>query len=228
MLRDGRLSLGLTQAQVARRAGVAQSTWSWLESGAGGGAPLSTWTLAATAANASLDAYIRQASAASQPRDAVHLRNQELVIRIAHGGGWRALPEARLGMPTGGARWADVIIHRPAEYAVIEIFDWFDDVGSHVRDFARRTEALDRLAVSRMPADDPVPRVSGCWVVRATRRNRQLLAQHSHFFRARFPGSGRAWLAALQNPESPMPHEPAILWVSSNGERLLPVRWPSR
>jgi hypothetical protein len=79
-----------------------------------------------------------------------------------------------------------------------------------------------------MVGDDELPKTSGCWIVRATRRNRDLLGAHSHFFRARFPGHGRQWLAALSNPDVPLPLEPALLWVSVSGERLFASRLPPR
>jgi hypothetical protein len=60
-------------------------------------------------------------------------------------------------------------------------------------------------------------------VVRATQRNRQLLHDHRHFFRAMFPGSGEAWLAALTSPTVPMPKEAALLWVSVKGDQLYPA-----
>jgi hypothetical protein len=75
-----------------------------------------------------------------------------------------------------------------------------------------------------MVGDESVPRIGGCWLVRATRRNRQLVGEHRHFFRARFPGSGRAWLAALSDAAVPMPAEPALLWVDVGGTRLFAAR----
>src|SRR5438105_4892487 len=82
------------------------------------------------------------------------------------------------------------------------------DVGESVRDFDRRLAALERHAIAKMRTDE-VPRASGCCVLRATRRNRQLVAEHSAFFRSRFPGKGRAWIDALTTPEAAMPTAPA-------------------
>ena len=101
--------------------------------------------------------------------------------------------------------------------------DWFDDVGWSQRDFGRRLLATERYAIARMSGDE-LPVASGCWVVRATRRNRLLVAQHANLFRARFPGSGHAWLEALTTPEAAMRREPALLWVSVDGTRLYASR----
>lgn len=229
MLRDARQGRALTQAQASERAGISRSRWSDLETGRDHRSTIATLNRAAHAVGGGLDAHVRQASAAQQPRDAVHLRNQELVIRAALGGGWQALPEEPIDREARTSRMADVLLHRrrplePAEYALIEVLDWFGDVGEPVRDWSRRLAALERYAIARMRPDDPLPRTGGCWIVRATQRNRRLIAEHRLFFAARFPGSSRAWLNCLTQPGRQVPREPGLLWVSVAGERIFPVR----
>ena len=127
------------------------------------------------------------------------------------------------------SRAADVLLQRGNEWCLQEVWDWFADVGAAFRDWDRRMDAVDRLAIARTPQspdgarDGALPRVGGCWVVRATRRNRRLVSEHAHLFRARFPGSSRHWLSALTG-RSPMPSAPAILWASVDGSRLFPSR----
>ena len=227
-LKEGRARHGWTQAQAASRAGLSRSEWSTLELGR---RPSTVRAInrAAHALGSNLSAYLDQISAAEMPRDAEQLRNAELVIRSAKPGGWRSLPEAQLDRDARTSRWVDVLLerrhaHSATEYCACEIWDWLADVGGSVRDFARRVDALDRHGVARMRGDEPVPRASGFWLLRATRRNRELVAEHRNFFHDRFPGSGRAWLAALASPAAPMPMEPALLWVSVSGERLFPAR----
>ena len=229
-LRDARRTAGLTQAAAAGRAGLKQTTWSSLEVDRDPGYTVLTWDRAAFAVGASLEAFIRGGSAADKPRDAVHLKAQELTIRSAARGGWKALPEEMIDRDARTSRAADVLLYRrlpppiPAEYALMEVIDWFADVGAPLRDWSRRLEAVDRYAVARMRPGDELPLISGSWIVRATRRNRELLTAHRGLFLSRFPGSGIAWLQALADPNRPMPHEPALLWVSVNGDRLTPVR----
>jgi hypothetical protein len=67
---------------------------------------------------------------------------------------------------------------RADEWCLVEVVDWADDVGGSVRDFDRRLGALERLAIARMRGDADIPRVSGVWLLRATTRNRQLVANH--------------------------------------------------
>lgn len=231
MLKDGRARLRLTQQQASGAAGISRGRWSDLETGRDALATLATWSRASTAVGGSLEAWIRQTSAADQPRDAVHLRNQELVIRSSRGGGWKAIPEELIDSDARSSRAADVLLSRTSridgidEFALCDVWDWFDDVGAIVRDFTRRVSAVERYAIARMRGSDAsLPRVGACWVVRATARNRRLLAEHRHFFQARFPGAASAWLKALTTAGAPMPAQPAVLWVSVMGDRLFPAR----
>ncbi len=230
MLRDGRSRLGLTQAQCATCAGFSASAWSALEAGRKP-ATVPLLNRAAFAVGGSLDAWIRQTSAATLPKDAVHLRNQELVIRLSKPGGWTSLPEEFIDRDARTSRAADVLLWRRSvvnrvqrEYVMWSVTDWIDDAGAIVRDFTRRVAAVDRYGIARMQGAEPVPRTGGCWLVRATLRNRRLITEHRNFFRARFPGSGRAWLASLTDSAAPLPKEPALIWVSVVGDRLFPAR----
>ncbi|CAN5633717.1 hypothetical protein BH23CHL7_BH23CHL7_00010 [soil metagenome] len=181
------------------------------------------------AVDSNLDAHLKLATATSQPRDAVHLRHQELVLRVAAGGGWRGLPEELIDREAKTSRAADVLLFRPRprpapdEFALAEVFDWFADVGGSLRDWQRRLDGLERHAIARM-RDDKLPSTSGMWIVRATTRNRALIRDHAMLFRARFDGSARAWLEALAQPDRAMPKAPALLWVNVSGERLYQAR----
>jgi len=229
-LREARARARLTQAAAAARAGLSQPTWSALESERDARYTLATWDRAAFAVGTTLNAYLPQSTAADRPRDAVQLKAQELVIATAQAGGWHGLPEQQIDREARTSRFADVLLkrprHQPEEVALIEIIDWFDDVGAPMREWPRRIEAVERQAIARMNGDQSVPRLSGCWIVRATRRNRQLVGEHSNLFRNRFPGSGRAWLRALtQRHGAQMPREAGLLWVAVDGTRLYPFRW---
>jgi transcriptional regulator with XRE-family HTH domain len=224
MLLDARKVGRQTQRSAAAAAGISQSMWSLLERGEDPHATLSTWNRAAMAVDTSLAAYLRESSAAHLPRDAVHLRYQELILRTAAPGGWSGLAEAQLDPDPRTSRSGDVLLQRRPEFALTEIWDWFNDVGAALRSWPRRLDALERFAIARMVGDQPLPIVSGCWVVRATRRNKRLIADHRLLFRASFPGSGHAWLAALGDRAVPMPTSSVLLWVSVSGERIYPAR----
>ena len=195
MLLDGRARQRITQDRAAELAGISRSEWSNLERGKKV-ATMPLWNRAAFAVGGKLRAYVEETSAATGPRVAVHLRNQELVLRTAAPGRWHGVGEAQIDPDAGRSRHADVLMERRQvglgdEYALCEVSDWVPDVGDGVRDFQRRLAAVDRYAVARM-RDDAVPRTCGFWLVRATLRNRRLVDEHRNFFHSRFPGSGRA------------------------------------
>ena len=209
-LKDARHRQDISQRVASSRAGLSQTAWSRLEAGAGARVSLRVLVRASWAVDADLHAYLEAATATHQPRDAVHLRHQELVARIARGGGWTAVPELHVA----GAGFADVGLRRSERLALVEIWTWLADVGDAFRSWDRK---LRRAADTGFDA-------SGCWVLRATRRNRQLVADHATIFAARFPGKGAAWLAALSTRDEPMPAAPALLWVSVRGDRLFAAR----
>jgi hypothetical protein len=111
----------------------------------------------------------------------------------------------------------------------VEIWDWFDDLGDAFRSSDRKVARIDRAVTARGGHPGTPPLVGCLWVVRATRRNRALVAQLSTTFRARFPGSNAAWVAALTDAAAPMPTSPGFLWISVDGRRLWAARFaPTR
>jgi hypothetical protein len=134
------------------------------------------------------------------------------------------MPEHPIDREVRSSRAADVLLQRGPEYALVDIWDWFDDVGAAERAWHRRLDAVERYAIARMVADDTLPSVSGIWVVRATQRNSQLINENRHFFKAAFPGSPDTWLRALSDPATPMPAEAALIWVKVKGDRFFPSR----
>jgi transcriptional regulator with XRE-family HTH domain len=220
-LREARRRTASSQARLADQAGLGQTTISKLERGDGPDVSLLAWIRACRAAGTDLRAYLERASAADQPRDAVHLRHQELVARTATDGGWRPMPEAIVDTDPTRSRAADLILRRGDEIVLVEIWDWLEDVGGAFRSLDRRLAALERQMTARGHTD---ARVTGLWILRATRRNRSLVADHGTLFRARFAGSATISLKALRSRDTAMPTERALIWVSVTGERMWPAR----
>lgn len=104
-LRDSRTRSKLSQAETAARAGIAQATWSKLERTRDAAFTLATWNRAAFAVGTTLNANLPQASAADEPRDAIHLKAQELVLKSSKPG--------RLARPPRGA-----LRHRSPDVAI--------------------------------------------------------------------------------------------------------------
>jgi transcriptional regulator with XRE-family HTH domain len=134
-LRNARTSAGLTQAQVADRAALSQPLISDLELGRGQSASIETWGMVAAAVGEQLVGYLEHTPGANLPRDIEHLRRQSALIQIASAGGWVALPELAVDHDGARSRSIDVALVRAAsrEAVVVEIWNWFDDVGAAMR-----------------------------------------------------------------------------------------------
>jgi transcriptional regulator with XRE-family HTH domain len=225
-LRDARRSVGATQADVARAAAISRSLVSKIERGLAADASLMTWARTAQAIGVDVRAYVAGATATDGPRDAVHLRAQELIARSATAGGWQAHPERAIDLDPGRSRAADLVLTRGIKVVLVEVYDWLPDVGDAFRSWDRKLASVERRAIALAPAVDGATEVCTCgiWILRATRTNRRLVAAHRTVFRARFPGSAAAWLAALERADRPMPKEPALVWITVAGDRLVPAR----
>jgi hypothetical protein len=157
--------------------------------------------------------------------DAGHLAIQELVLRLgrAHGhvGGFE-LPTR----PAEPWRSIDVVLRSDEAHRMICIECWntIGDIGAAARASARKAAELEQMAVGRW---GPEARVGLVWVVRSTRRNRDLLATYPEVFAARFPGSSRDWVVALTEGREP-PSAPGIVWCDINATRLFEWRQTGR
>ena len=224
-LREARLAVGMTQAQVALAAGVSQGWISELERGQGATGSIESWASIAAAVDDELAAFLQHAAAADRPRDHEHLRRQHLVVERAQAGGWLALPEAPIDLDRLRSRSVDVLLTRAVrrEAVVVEIWNFIADGGAAMRGLDAKVAALERhLNVGRAAAESW--RVGGLWVVRGTRRNRDTVAEFRAVFAAKFPGSGHAWLSAMDACEHPMPEGHGFIWTDVKGSVLTAAR----
>jgi transcriptional regulator with XRE-family HTH domain len=214
-LRESRLALRMTQAEASDRAGISQASLSRIERGVAGAASLETLASCAAAVGTQLAAFIEARPGADLPRDIEHLRRQELVIELSRGGEWAPQPELAIDPRAVRSRSIDVHLVRfgGAERAIIEIVDLMADGGAEFRNLT------DKVAAVRRIAGDGA-RVRGLLVLRATARNRAILAEFPGLFAARFPGSSSQWLRALSDPTVPMPDGDGLVWSTVRGDRL--------
>ena len=218
-MRDRRLAQGRTQSGVAKDAGITQPYYSRVERGHEIGVTLEVLASCAAALDVRLAAFIEALPGASLPRDIEHLRRQALVIGLAAKGGWRAEPEAALADDGPRPRSIDVLLTRAArhEAAVVEVWDLLTDGGAAIRGLdAKVTATRERLG--------PGWRVEGLLLLRRTARNRQLVRDLAPLIAARYPASSAGWLAALANPDRPMPDAGGFAWTSVAGDRLIAAR----
>jgi transcriptional regulator with XRE-family HTH domain len=220
--------MNLTQHEVSERSGVSQGWISELELGKADAGWFENWAAVAAATGKRFTAYLEDAPGADRPRDHEHLKRQSLVLAIAASGGWEGSPEVAVDRTMVRSPSVDVLLSRPRrrEVTVVEIWDYFDDVGAAMRSIDAKIAAVARgLATTRVAERW---HVGGLWVVRGTRRNRALVAEFGAVFAAKFPGSSRAWLDALQDRDRPMPARTGFLWTDVVGTRLLEARLSRR
>jgi transcriptional regulator with XRE-family HTH domain len=248
-LRTARAASGLTQAEVADRAGVSQGLISLLERGLGTTSSIETWACIAAAVGEQLVGFLELAAGATAPRDIEHLRRQSALVELAARGGWTALPELAIDPNVARSRSIDIALIRPAtrEAVAVEIWNWFDDVGAALRGLDAKRSMLERRldapheAAPALgagpgwssephggsppgPAPDSTWSVGGLFVVRGTRRNRALVAELHPLFAARFAGSAVGWLRTLVEPSTPMPDADGLLWTDQAGSGFRPAR----
>jgi transcriptional regulator with XRE-family HTH domain len=218
-LREYRNEIGMTQRVVGERAGIAQTEVSRLERGLGARTSLQTWSACGAAVGHPLVGYFERVSSTDQPRDIEHLRRQSLLISLAELGGWSAVPEAALPDDGPRPRSVDVLLARPSrrEMAIVEVWDLLTDGGAAMR-------GLEAKVIAWRARLGGTWRVRGLFVVRATRRNRQLIRDLRPLFEARFPASSTAWLSCLTDSATPLPDADGLVWSDVAGTKLTPAR----
>ena len=224
LMRAARKRRRLTQLALAGRVGVSQPTISLIERGLGSSLSLDVWQRAALA----LDCPLRIEMAAdplADVADAGHLAIQELVLRLARASGVRRMFELP-SRPADPARSVDVGLRDDVRglLMLVECWNTIGDIGASARATSRKAAELEALAVAT--GGERKLRVGTVWVVRATRRNRQLVARYPAVFSARFPGSSAGWVRALCAAGDP-PIAPGLVWCDVAATRVFPWRKPT-
>ena len=221
-LKNGRQARRLTQAQVGQRIGVTHARIGDLERGHGAGAPIGLWIAAGIAVGRPL-AITTSRSLEHQPRDAGHLSAQEHVLQLARANGVAGTFELPT-RPAPSATYIDVGLrddrHRTLE--VIEVWNRLDDVGAGSRSFRHKLSEAMALAVVAGGDGEPY-RVAGCWVLRASAANRELVGRYPAIFETQFAGSSRGWVGTLTRG-TPPPIQPGLVWIDLAATRICEAR----
>ena len=143
-------------------------------------------------------------------------------MRTARPAGYRGLVE----LPTQPAEpWRSIDVALVDDLrrrlVIIECWNTIGDIGAAARTSSRKQAEAGDLVAARWGTAPH--RVGLCWVVRATPRNRALVARYPEVFAARFPGSSAGWLRAIAAGGEP-PSEPGLVWSSVDGSRLFSWR----
>jgi hypothetical protein len=104
---------------------------------------------------------------------------------------------------------------------LVECWNTIGDVGAAARSSDRKLAEVATLATARW-GDEPAS-VGLVWVVRATARNRALVARYPAVFEARFPGSSAGWVRAIVSGTS-APSGPGLVWCDIRATRLFAWR----
>ncbi|HXX59900.1 MAG TPA: helix-turn-helix transcriptional regulator [Candidatus Sulfotelmatobacter sp.] len=218
-----------SQATLAGLVGLSQSAISLVELGGGGTLSLDAWQRIGLALDRPLRIELSR-DVREEPADAGHLAIQELVVRTARRAGWTARFELP-SRPSNPTLSTDVGLRDDAHrrLALVECWNTFGDLGAAARSTNRKVADANGLAAAigggrpadRDHLDEPGPtyEVGTAWIVRATRRNRELLARYPELFASRFPGSSVGWLRTLTTG-APMPTEPGLVWCDVAATRL--------
>ncbi len=220
-IRASRCRRRWTQARLAAEAGIARPTVSSIERGFGGGHTLDAWQRISLALGTPLVVRLER-DRLEPPADAGHLAIQQLVLRMLRASGSRPSVE----LPTRPAeprRSADVACFDGRQRAVLLVECWntFGDVGSAMRSTARKVVEADAMAAARW--GERSRGVRAVWVVRASRRNRALVASYPDIFAARFPGSSLVWAETLRNGREP-PDQTGLVWCDVAATRIFAWR----
>jgi transcriptional regulator with XRE-family HTH domain len=220
-IRSARLRRGWTQEHLANQSGLQRLVVGRAERQVGA---LSIETLERISMALGLPLVVELGrDAHDDVADAGHLLMQELVLRLSRACGF----EVHFELPTRPAdpwRSIDVVIGAKPRMLAIQVECWntIGDIGGASRSTLRKQAELDALLAATW---GPGARVRSVWVVRATGRNRALIARYPEVFGARFPASSGRWVKALTTGSEP-PDQPGLVWSTVGGTRLF--AWRSR
>jgi transcriptional regulator with XRE-family HTH domain len=220
-IRSARHRRGWTQKELGRRAELAQQTISQVERGCGATLSLAASKRVCIALGVPFEIRLGR-DALELPADAGHLAMQELMLRIGRRIGYDRTFELRTRR-TDPARSTDVglVSHRKHRLLRIECVNSFGNIGAAVRSSDVKQTEAEGLAIA-LGQGAPYS-VHELWVIRSTRRNRELVARYPEIFTSRFPGSSRAWVTALMRG-SPPPPERGLVWCDLHATKLFEWR----
>lgn len=207
----------LTQLQVGELVGVARSTVSTAERGAGAGLTLDTWQRLALAVDRPLILEL-QRDRFDGPADAGHLAIQELILRLGRRAGFQTTFELPT-RPDNPRYSVDVGLRddRRQRLILVEAWNTIGNIGAAIRSTNRKIAEADALGAAFW--GEGRHQIAACWVVRASRANRELVALYPELFTTRFGGSSIGWVRALEEAGD-LPDAPGLVWCDVRATRL--------
>jgi hypothetical protein len=154
-----------------------------------------------------------------EPDDAGHLAIQELALRLGRLTGRQRTFELPT-RPASPSFSIDVCTRDEALRVLFieECWNTFGNINAAVRSTRRKIAEAEQLAVA-VGGAQPY-RVAAVWIVRDTRRNREIMERYPEVFGAAFTGSSRAWVAALTKKDAEPPSEMGLVWCDVRATRV--------
>ena len=220
-VRTSRRRRKLTQRRLAELAGVGRTTVGRMEAGRGAGVSVDSWQRVAIALGRRMRLSFDR-DTLDEPADAGHLVIQDLLLRLGRAHGYARTFElpTKPADPTHSVDVGWRADHRRF-LVLLEAVNIVKDIGAAARSSARKVAQAEDLASALWGTGPHL--VTGCWVVRATKRNRALVARYPDVFASRFPASSVAWARAVTEGSAP-PKEPGLVWCDVAATRIFPWR----
>jgi transcriptional regulator with XRE-family HTH domain len=212
-----------SQAMLGSKVDLSQTRIAQLERGSAPGSSLEVWYALATALGLPLRVEFGR-DPVHEPDDAGHLKMQELMLRLARLTG-RARTFELPTRPADPSHSIDVCTRDDGRrvLCIEECWNTFGNINAAIRSTRRKVAEAEQLAVAVGGDRDPY-RVTAVWIVRDTRRNREIMARYPEVFAAAFSGSSREWVTALTTSAAAPPSEPGLVWCDRAATRLFSWR----
>lgn len=222
-VREARRRRGWTQRLLAGKVGLSDARLSQIERGRAASAPFDVWFALSQALGIPLRVDY-QRDALAQPIDAGHLVIQELMLRLGRETG-RSRSFELPTRPADPALSVDVGLRDDALRLLIlnECWNSFGNINASIRSTHRKVAEAGQFAAA-IGGDAGPYRVASCWIVRDTRRNREIIGRYPEVFASTFVGSSRQWVAALTRRGEQPPDEPGLVWCDLRATRLFAWR----
>lgn len=222
-IREARLRRGWSQLELGVRIGVTQSRIGQLERGEGERAPLDVWFSLGHVMKMPFKAEFWR-DALQDVTDAGHLAIQELMLRLGQATG-RARTFELPTRPANPTFSIDVCLRDDIARTLIieECWNTFGNINASVRSTRRKVAEADQLAIA-IGGDRGPYRVAAVWIVRDTRRNREILSRYPEVFASVFLGSATQWVKALMTEGVDPPSDLGLVWCDLRVKRLFAWR----
>jgi hypothetical protein len=194
-----------------------------LERGDGAGASLEVWFAIGDALGIPLKTEFGR-DQREDTFDAGHLAIQELCLRLGRAAGYARTFELRT-KASNPSLSIDVGLRddRRRVLVIEECWNSFGSINNSVRSTLKKIADVEELAVAIGGESGPY-RVAAVWIVRDTRRNREIVDRYPAVFASTFTGSSAAWVRALTTTGVLPPNEMGLVWCDLRATRLFAWR----